>query len=70
VSSIAVKLERVPETLLWTLHHRAVEVRRPDTVLRDPMAVKLVERIHTPRWQDALTAMATVGAARAFRVRA
>jgi O-methyltransferase involved in polyketide biosynthesis len=33
---------------LWTLYHRSVEVRRPDAVLRDPMAVELVERIDFP----------------------
>ena len=43
-----VELDRVPETLLWTLYHRAVEARRPDAVLRDPMAVELVERIEFP----------------------
>jgi O-methyltransferase involved in polyketide biosynthesis len=38
----------VPETLLWTLYHRAVEAQRPDAVLRDPMVVELVERIGFP----------------------
>jgi O-methyltransferase involved in polyketide biosynthesis len=41
-------LDAVPETLLWTLHHRAVEAARPDAVLGDPMAVELVERIDFP----------------------
>ena len=41
-------LEGVPETLLWTLYQRALEARRPDTVLRDPMAVDLVDRIDYP----------------------
>ena len=45
---IAVELGPVPETLLWTLYHRAVEVRRADAVLRDPLAVELVERIDFP----------------------
>ena len=45
---MAVALERVPETLLWTLYHRAVEARRPDAVLDDPMAVELVDRIDFP----------------------
>lgn len=48
VSLVAVELERVPETLLWTLYHRAVEARRPDAVLRDPMAVELVDLIDFP----------------------
>jgi O-methyltransferase involved in polyketide biosynthesis len=38
----------VPETALWTLHRRAVEARRPDAILRDPLAVELVERIDHP----------------------
>jgi O-methyltransferase involved in polyketide biosynthesis len=45
---IEVDLGGVPETLLWTLYHRAVEARRPDAVLHDPRAVELVERIDYP----------------------
>jgi O-methyltransferase involved in polyketide biosynthesis len=45
---IAAELDAVPETLLWTLYHRAVEARRPDTVLDDPLAVELVGRIDFP----------------------
>jgi O-methyltransferase involved in polyketide biosynthesis len=41
-------LEGVPETLLWTLYHRALEARRPDAVLHDPTAVDLVDRIDYP----------------------
>lgn len=41
-------LEGVPETLLWTLYHRALEAGRPDAVLRDPVAVELVDRIDYP----------------------
>ena len=41
-------LEGVPETLLWTLYHRALEARRPDAVLHDPAAVELVDRIDYP----------------------
>ena len=41
-------LDRVPETLLWTLYHRAVEARRPDAVIDDPKAVELVERVDYP----------------------
>jgi O-methyltransferase involved in polyketide biosynthesis len=43
-----VQLDAVPETLLWTLYHRAAEARRRDTVLRDPRAVELVETIDFP----------------------
>ncbi|MFE4971407.1 class I SAM-dependent methyltransferase [Kitasatospora sp. NPDC056651] len=42
------ELGPVPETALWTLWHRAVEARRPDTVLHDPKAVELVDRIDYP----------------------
>jgi len=42
---VSVELERIPETMLWTLYHRAVEARRPDAVLADPLAVDLVDRI-------------------------
>jgi O-methyltransferase involved in polyketide biosynthesis len=45
VEKVGVELERVPETLLWTLHHRAVEARRPNAVLDDSLAVELVDRI-------------------------
>jgi O-methyltransferase involved in polyketide biosynthesis len=39
-----IELSGVPETL----YHRAAEPRRDDTVLRDPMAVELVDRICWP----------------------
>ena len=45
---VAVDPGAVPQTLLWTLHHRAAEARRPDAVIRDPMAVSLTERIDFP----------------------
>ncbi len=45
---MTVQLSRVPETLMWTLYHRAVEARRPDRVIDDPMAIELVERIDFP----------------------
>ena len=48
MASVDVSLGPVPETLLWTLWHRAVEARRPDRVLDDPLAVELVERIEFP----------------------
>ena len=48
VTRIDPGLEGVPETLLWTLYHRALEARRPDAVLRDPVAVELVGRIDYP----------------------
>jgi O-methyltransferase involved in polyketide biosynthesis len=44
----AVLLDGVPETMLWTLHYRAAEARRPDTVLHDPQAVTLVEAVDFP----------------------
>jgi O-methyltransferase involved in polyketide biosynthesis len=39
-----VRLDPVPETLLWTLWHRAAEARRPDAVLGEPLAVELEAR--------------------------
>jgi hypothetical protein len=54
---VAVELEGVPETTLWTLHRRAVEAARADAVIRDPPALSLVERIDLGQWQ-ALRAMA------------
>jgi O-methyltransferase involved in polyketide biosynthesis len=45
---MAVHLEGVPETLLWTLYHRASEARRSDAVLRDPKGVELVDSIEFP----------------------
>lgn len=43
-----VELQGVPETLLWTLYHRATEARRDDAVLRDPMAVEVLDAIDFP----------------------
>ncbi|MCO5973923.1 class I SAM-dependent methyltransferase [Actinoallomurus soli] len=43
-----VTLEGVPETLLWNLHQRATEARRPDAVLHDPKAVELVDALDYP----------------------
>ena len=45
---LVVELDQVPETLLWTLYHRAVEARRADAVLDDPLAVELVDTIDYP----------------------
>jgi O-methyltransferase involved in polyketide biosynthesis len=45
---VKVELAGVPETALWTLYHRALEARRPDAVLADPLAVELVERLDYP----------------------
>lgn len=40
--------DAVPETMVWTLYHRASEARRPDRVLSDETAVELVDRIGFP----------------------
>jgi O-methyltransferase involved in polyketide biosynthesis len=45
---LTVDLEGVPETLLWTLYHRAAEAARPDAVLRDPMALGVMSAIRFP----------------------
>jgi O-methyltransferase involved in polyketide biosynthesis len=52
---VRIELTGVPETLLWTLYHRAAEARRPDSVLADPKAVELVDSIDYPfeRFGDA-----------------
>ena len=77
MASVGVRLDPVPETLLWTLWHRAVEARRPEAVLDDPLALELVERIDFPfeerfgtgeglsQWQ-ALRARCFDGAVRRF----
>ncbi|WP_199548409.1 class I SAM-dependent methyltransferase [Streptomyces sp. N35] len=41
-------LDGVPETLLWTLWNRACEARRPDAVLHDPLAIRLVDTLDYP----------------------
>ncbi|MFE0192092.1 class I SAM-dependent methyltransferase [Streptomyces sp. NPDC058989] len=45
---IKADLTGVPETALWTLYHRATEAARPDTVLPDPRAVRLVTELDFP----------------------
>lgn len=39
------RLVGVPETMLLTLYHRALETRRPDCLFHDDLAVSFVERI-------------------------
>jgi O-methyltransferase involved in polyketide biosynthesis len=46
--AITPRLDPVPETLLWTLYHRALEARRADSVLADPLAAELVDRLDYP----------------------
>ncbi|TBO60533.1 class I SAM-dependent methyltransferase [Streptomyces kasugaensis] len=41
-------LTGIPETALWTVYHRAAEAARPDTVLPDPRAVRLVRELDFP----------------------
>jgi O-methyltransferase involved in polyketide biosynthesis len=43
-----VELDGIPETALWTLYMRASEAARPDSVIDDPQAVSLLERIDFP----------------------
>lgn len=42
---IAPNLTGVPETMLWTLHNRASEARRPDSILRDLQAVQIYNKL-------------------------
>lgn len=44
-TSAVVNLTGVPETMLWTLHNRANEAERPDTILHDPDAVRIYRSI-------------------------
>ena len=44
-SKSTVNLTGVPETMLWTLHNRAAEARRPNGYLRDPECVRIYESI-------------------------
>ena len=48
MARVSVQLDPVPETFLWTLWHLAVEAKRRDRVLDDPLAVELVDRIDFP----------------------
>ena len=41
----SINLTGIPETMLWTLHNRANEARRPDAFLRDPDCVRIYEAI-------------------------
>ncbi|WP_257232501.1 class I SAM-dependent methyltransferase [Streptomyces sp. Rer75] len=43
-----VKLAGVAETTLWTLYHRALDARDPNTALNDPKAVELADSISFP----------------------
>ena len=43
-----VRLTGVPETALWTLYHRAGAARRPNPILEDPQAIRIVEQIDYP----------------------
>jgi O-methyltransferase involved in polyketide biosynthesis len=43
-----VELRGVPETALWTLYMRASEARRPDSVIDDPQAVRLLQEVDFP----------------------
>lgn len=42
---IQTSLTDVPETTLWTLHNRAVECMRPDSILKDPKCIEIYNKI-------------------------
>lgn len=44
-SRLVTELTGIPETMLWPLHNRAAEARRPDAFLRDPLAVEIADSI-------------------------
>jgi O-methyltransferase involved in polyketide biosynthesis len=45
MTTAPLNLTGVPETMLWTLHNRASEARRPDALLVDPECVRIYEAI-------------------------
>lgn len=64
-----VRLEGVPETLLWNLYQRASEARQPHPVLDDPKAVELVQRIDYPFEEKFGTPSPLLAQGQALRVR-
>jgi O-methyltransferase involved in polyketide biosynthesis len=44
-AAVRVDLGGIPETMLWTLHNRAREAKRPDARLKDPEAVRIYDSI-------------------------
>ena len=42
---VSAGLGGIPETMLWTLHYRAVEAMRPDGALVDPKAIEIYRAI-------------------------
>jgi O-methyltransferase involved in polyketide biosynthesis len=65
---VQVELGGVPETLLWTLYHRALEARRDDTVLDDPRAIELVDALDYP-FAERFGGHPALAQAQALRVR-
>jgi len=43
---IAPGLTGVSETMLWSLHNRACEARRPDAILSDPHTIRIHDAIN------------------------
>ena len=41
-------LDGVPETMLWTLHNRASEAKKPQGLIQDPEAIRIYEAIDYP----------------------
>jgi O-methyltransferase involved in polyketide biosynthesis len=59
-------LDRISETMLWSLHNRASETRRPDGVLVDPESVRIRSAINydfTRRFGDPVGSLAARAAA-------
>jgi len=59
----------VPETALWTLHHRAIEASRTNRVLNDPKALELVRAIKYPFYERFGADMLGASQAQALRVK-
>lgn len=45
MTATTIRLEGIPETMLWTLHNRAQEAKRPNGILRDPDAIRVYDSI-------------------------
>jgi O-methyltransferase involved in polyketide biosynthesis len=63
------RMDAVPETMLWTLYHRAAEARRPDRVLSDEVGVELIDRIGFPNADRFGPANPLLAQAQALRAR-
>jgi O-methyltransferase involved in polyketide biosynthesis len=45
MGQLSPQLSGIPETMLWSLYHRAAESRRSDAVLHDPDCIRIMEAL-------------------------